>query len=185
MRLRFLVPVAALICLASADVFNITTCYCHDRWDPPGNREDYTETGTFFNFAYYNEHLARTYYLNTTQRFAGKLYGQGEQKNSMPKLETLCRTFDDGNELCYYRKGLQIRGRLRFNQHVRHLDFPGRHPDYTFRSQAFIDCQEHCIVEVGMPDLDEGLTNMMSYVTKDICRDDPEGSCFRKTPAGW
>jgi hypothetical protein len=173
-----------VFCCLADDTFHILTCFCHDTFDVIGNREDFTESGSFVEFRYYNEHLDHTYVYNITERITAKSYALDDQKSAVPYLEPTCRIYEDGNELCYWRHHHQSRARVRFNGHKRHLPWMDTRPDYTWRPQAYDECQQHCIRDVGLSDMDEQLTNLMKYELKPICAHGPEGSCFRAGSKG-
>lgn len=187
MQLSFWILFAVLVCLASADRLNITSCFCNEKWDARGNLEDYTESGTFFRFDYFNDHLGRTYTLNLTQRMTGTIFGKLGGKETMPRLPLICRTYEDGNTLCYYRKPKQHRARVIFNGHKRKLPYHGHaRPNPEFQRQAWDKCSnEYCIHDVGLTHMVKDMTNVANYNVDPICWLDPEGKCPHAFKYDW
>lgn len=181
MQLSSVILFAILACLVSADFLDITSCYCTEKFDLSGSLQSHTESGRFYRFEYYNEHLDRTYDLNVTQRFGSTIDGP-VKKDTVPKLPESCRLFEDGNELCYYRKNHQIRGRMIFNDWKRKTQFPGIHPEYPLRGIGYDRCRdEYCPRVVGLERMVPDATNHVRFPINPICALEAEGDCPRNT----
>lgn len=184
MNLSFIILFAVLARLGSAisgqpkhnDVFNITTCYCYGKYMLNGGPDVYFESGIFYAFDYWNYHLNQIFTFNVTERISGYV-NHKHRVGAQPKMPLTCMEYEGKNQLCYWRKALNARGRLSFNRYTRHLPISRLSRNWEHRSWVFSKCQEYCVSEVGLPSLDERRTNFGTYRPRGICTNDAEGLC--------
>lgn len=176
MHLSFAMIFVVLACLASADVLNITTCYCVGSHFEEAGSHIYTQSGSFIAFDYYNLHLDKRFSLNVTRRSTGHLE-MFKVPSTQPRMELTCGNFNDRNQLCYYRERNQHRGRFAFNGHIRLLPLQSHGAHRNRPEHAREICPEICIMEVGLPEVDQAKCNFATYKPKAICHNDPGKDC--------
>ena len=184
MHLSFVILFVFLACLASADVFNITTCFCHGEGLSENDLEAYTQLGSYHSFDYWNAHLDHTFSLNVTTSVGGYMYPSFRYAPpAAPVIGPVCVDLEVHNELCYWRRGRHHHGRFAFNRHVRKLPHRG-HSEYDHKDWALPICQERCISEVGLPYVDESRSTFGHYPDlKPVCEKAPPGLCpWRRHP---
>ena len=176
MRPCFVILFPVLACLASADMVNITTCFCRDKYPLDNTNEEHTDTGTYFDFDYENFHLGQVFSINVKTHTLGAVQWDFTPP-AQPYMPRTCAYLALNRQLCYSREKSQHRGRIEFNGHKRALPFMSTHRHDEHKERAMATCAERCVNGLGLAIVDRGRSNFASYYFHNICWHDFPADC--------
>lgn len=180
MHLSFVILVAVLGCLASADVLNITSCYCHETSETNHGSDVWTKTGVFYSFDLWIKQLDKTFSFNYTERIDGRvdpIENHDDTPPPSPVMHPICAELTGPFEMCYWRRGYDRHGRIAFNNDIRLLSRK-RNKKHQHREWAYPVCLDRCLSEFGFIDMDTKRSNFGTWdEILELCIDNTPGTC--------